>query len=492
MPYEFEDLSKQVSQGAADVKSSLDGLVGAAEHADQALAKLTDTQKTALQISEKFSKALDSSVKALTLFGHSGVSASRGLKTVDAVSKSAAVSLGAFGAGAASAMANLKALSAEAVGFSTNIGSSERSVAGLAAKLKDIANKEMPSIIKAPDANVTSKTVTEASNVAKKIIKQTKNSAKAGLNSNPTGLDDFLFGDSTTTAKHSKNRWLKFGRMSAGALDKIVKEMKAKTSKEKDELELLEGESGRPTNKKRYVELSVKIAGEEELRKFLDDMEEVDAKLFKKNVKKMGMNVAIDDLIKKTPILGLRMKKAAVEAGEAAKSLTDDFKKLEDQANMEARTFGDTFKKMYAKGAVEAGEFGGGLGKNAIGMMAAGVAAAFMAKQIGEVAEKFADAAIELAKYETETSALEKTIIGMNTDGLEEMRKELNLTETESLPNFFEAVKKGMNELGMSKEQIMDVAKALQETFGGDQTERLKKYVDLLEAIPTPTVPLQL
>ena len=491
MPYEFEDLSKQVSQGASDVKNSLDNLVGAAGRADQALGKLTETQKTALQISEKFEKALNSSVSSLKIIGHSGITASRGLKTVDQISKSAAVSLNMFGAGASSAAVNLKALSAEAVSFSTNIGSSEKSIAGLAKKLQDISKKEMPSLVQAPSASIASKTVAEAVNTAKKVVRTTKNSTKSALNSNPTGMDDFLFGDPASMANHSKQRWNKFGRMSMGAASVIVKQMKLKTDKDKDNLELMEEGAKTPQQKRQYVELAVKISGDKELRDFIDDMKEADQKIFRKEYNK-NAEKAIDSLKQKFPILGLHMKKAAVKAEEAAKEMMSDFKKLEDTVNSEAKTIGDSFKKMFAEGQIEGSKFFGGLGKNATGMLAAGVAAAFMAKKIGEVAEQFADAAIELAKYETETSALEKTIIGMSVDGLEEMRKELNLTEAESLPNFFEAVRKGINELGMSKEQILGVSKALQETFGGDQTERLKKYLDLLEAIPTVNTDLKI
>ena len=45
MPYEFEDLSKDVAKGAEDVKKGLDGIAQAAEKADEASAKLSDTQR---------------------------------------------------------------------------------------------------------------------------------------------------------------------------------------------------------------------------------------------------------------------------------------------------------------------------------------------------------------------------------------------------------------------------------------------------------------
>ena len=55
MPREFENLSKEVSEGAQDVEKSLDGIVKSAEKADVAYGKLSDTQKSSLQISQKFS-----------------------------------------------------------------------------------------------------------------------------------------------------------------------------------------------------------------------------------------------------------------------------------------------------------------------------------------------------------------------------------------------------------------------------------------------------
>ena len=478
MPYEFDDLSKQVSQGAEDVKKGLDGIVDAAKNADDAYAKLTETQKTALQISEKFEKALGASAKSLTLFGHSGMSASRGLKTIDTVSKNAASSLSLVGTGAASALASLRALSTESIGFSTNISNGEKSLAGLVQQLKEMPSTALPTV----GASVTA---SAAAATAKTVIKKTQSATASALsNPNMSGAASLLLGTTQSAGKNIKSRIGKYGKFAVGALDKVIKDMKAKTSKERDALELLEEDTGTAGKKKQYIELAVKIAGESKLREFLDDMEEVDAKLFKKNIKKMGMEAAINDLIAKTPILGLHLKKAAAEAKEAAEEITSEFKKLEAQANMESKSIGDVYKKMFASGAVEAGEFGGGLGKNATGMLAVGVAGAFLAKKIGEVAENFASAAIGLAKYRTETSALERTLIGMNKGGLEAMRKELYLTK-EQAAVFFDVVKKGVNELGMSQAEIMRVSKALKETFGGDQTERLKNYVDLLESIPT-------
>ena len=115
----FEDISKKVAAGSGDVIRGLDGIVGAAEEADAAYKKLTKTQESALQISEKFEKALTSSTKALLLFGHSSVTASRGLKTIDAVSKSAAASLTSIGVGATSATAGWAAGASTAVSTSS-------------------------------------------------------------------------------------------------------------------------------------------------------------------------------------------------------------------------------------------------------------------------------------------------------------------------------------------------------------------------------------
>lgn len=151
MPYEFEDVAKEVSQGAKDVKKQLDEIVESAEDADKAYAKLTKTQQAAIRITEKFDKAMKSANKGIILFGHTGMSAVRGIKAIDTTSRSAASSLAAIGAGASAASAGLKTLSGQTGSMSSDVIAAERSIAGLvkgvgglASKLDDLPKTKVP------------------------------------------------------------------------------------------------------------------------------------------------------------------------------------------------------------------------------------------------------------------------------------------------------------------------------------------------------------
>jgi hypothetical protein len=178
-------------------------------------------------------------------------------------------------------------------------------------------------------------------------------------------------------------------------------------------------------------------------------------------------------------------KAATAKAQEAVEELHSPFDKLREEADKTTTSLKDLFKKDVAKDAVrELEDFAGGAAKSATGMMAAGLAVAYLASKLGDLAKKFADAAAGLARYKTETVSLERTLIGISNGGLEQMRKQLEFTRGESA-EFFEVVKKGVNQLGLSQGKIMEVSNAIAETFGAPITERLRQYIDLLESIPT-------
>src|ERR1039457_421235 len=88
MPFEFEDLSNKVAKGTADVTKQLDELVDSTKAVDKAFIKMTGTQRTSLEIADKFVKAMGISQKALTGIGKSSLVASRGLKDAGAASHS--------------------------------------------------------------------------------------------------------------------------------------------------------------------------------------------------------------------------------------------------------------------------------------------------------------------------------------------------------------------------------------------------------------------
>ena len=489
MPYDaFEDLSKKIAQGSGDVKDSLEGIIGAAEDADHAYKKLTRTQEASLKIEEKFEKALNLTSKALSVVGHSSMSAARGLKVIDTISKSAAGNLNAIGAGAHSAASGFKALSTVANSFSSDISGAEKGIAGLVQHLKKIPTKAiLPSL---GGGLPPKQSIAKMFGAAGKGIppQSIANMFKVNLPSSATPLAQTLAGNQSQAKNATKRAMIKTGRSVSDAMSKIRKDISRESERGKGQLELLGEDLSTTGKKKQYIELSVKIRKERELEDFLDKLDPKKGKVFAKDVKKLGLQIAIDNLLKSggedIDLLKLRMRKAGEEAEEAATRMTSPLAKLEDEMNKEARTLPQLFRKTFAAGGVEASKFAEGLGGTATGMLAVGVAGAFLATKLSEVVDRFADAVIGLAKYRTETAALERTILGMNKGALEQMRKQLSLTKQQA-SEFFSVVEKGVNELGMSQEQIMKVSKALQETFGGDQTDRLKKYVDILETIPT-------
>jgi hypothetical protein len=526
MPFSTEELAKKFGDSAEDVKKSLEGMLGAADDVDKVFEKMTERQEAAAQIQDKFAKALASSSKSLTGIGHSGISAARGIKTIDSVSRSAASSLGSLGIGAVSAVAGFKALSSGASSFSSDIENTEKSIAGLVkgiggleAKLGGLkaasvsvdvvigslsALDDFEKRIKALPQNVSVNVSTGAAaktgagaasasagaasakamaNAAAKAMASRKTPASAGT------LSAAMWGGPNAAKKAGRLSGEYGGKAFAeNYAEQVAKNIRSKSIKSmKDKMTLMADDTEKiktPEGKKKYVELAVKIGKKGEVSEILDELSDNQSKLFKRNVGKMGMEKAIDSLIAKTPILALRVKKAMSEAAEAAEEAISPFKRLEDQVNSEAKTFKEFISQNVAKGGVEFGEFAGGLTKSATGMFAVGLAAAFVATKISEMAEKYANYASELAKYRVETSALEDTIAGLGKNGLEPLRKELGLTRDQAA-DFYQVLKTGVNELGMSPGKIMEVSKALSDTFGGDQTARLKQYVDLLKEIPT-------
>ena len=110
MPREFENLSKEVSEGAQDVEESLGGIVKAAEKADAAHGKLSDTQKSSIQISNKFSNAISNLNKRLGSVAKTGVAAAGGIGAVSYASKGLVVDMNDLGRVSDTASRGLKSV----------------------------------------------------------------------------------------------------------------------------------------------------------------------------------------------------------------------------------------------------------------------------------------------------------------------------------------------------------------------------------------------
>lgn len=498
MPFSTEELAKKFGESAEDVKKNLEGMLGAAGDVDKVFEKMTERQEAAAQIQDKFAKALASSSKSLTGIGHSGISAARGIKTIDSVSRSAASSLGSLGIGAVSAVAGFKALSSGASSFSSDIENTEKSIAGLVkgiggleAKLGGLkaasvsvdvvigslsALDDFEKRIKAlpTDISVNISTAGEAT-TATKTPPITSSVSSAAATSGPRGTR-------TVAARLGKLGGKVFSENYAS---QVAKDMRIKSRKMSEDLKALEPETRDSGKREQFIKLSFKIAKDDAVAKVLEDMDEKASKVFKKDVKKLGMESAIESLISKNEELQRSISEVTKEAVEAAEALTSPYGRLKDEIDKASNSVKGFFKKGIAgEAASELESFADGAGKSATGMLAAGLAGAYLSKKLGDVAADYAAAAIGLAKYRTETKAMEETIIGLGKGALEQMRKQLDLTR-EDAAAFFEQVRRGVNDLGLSQGKIMEVSNALSATFGGTQTARLKEYIDLLEIIPT-------
>ena len=167
---------------------------------------------------------------------------------------------------------------------------------------------------------------------------------------------------------------------------------------------------------------------------------------------------------------------AVRQLGESTNDVQEDFNRLDKELGF--------IGKRFKEGAEEAKDFADGIGLSGGKMIAGGLAAIYLANKFDDLLTKFETARISLAKYRIATISAGKTTIGFSKEGLEKLRRNLFLTR-EQATEYFKVVREGTNILGMTPAKIEAVSKALQETFGGDPTERLREYVDLLKEIPT-------
>jgi hypothetical protein len=216
------------------------------------------------------------------------------------------------------------------------------------------------------------------------------------------------------------------------------------------------------------------------------DLDDSTKTTFQATVASKGYAEAVDELNSKQDGLSQRLRnvaKAAMGEVTSIKTLSDELKN--------AGTVTGILKSRFLEGRKEAEEFAGGLGKSATGLMAVGVAAFFLAKKAADLVDAFTAARMSLAKYRIETVLAGKETLGFSKTSLESLRKNLNLTR-EQAKDFFKVVAEGTNVVGMAPSQIMAVSKALTDTFGGDQTARLKEYIELLKELPRADTDLKI
>jgi hypothetical protein len=493
MPWQFENVSDEVSKSTEELKKKLIELTTETDNLDKAFKKLNETEKETDEINQKFAKNLEEHTKVLKGYGLAGISTARGLKAVGAVADKTATSLSLIGLGAGEAVAGFKSLSSASSTFQSDMSNSERSVIGLVSKLDGMEGK-MKGMSASIPVSIKIDGLEKLEDLEKSLDKMSKD-VKITLESGGIDSDSFESSVRRSGGSSSRRSTPKPEKLPRPEKERdiwgVQADVKDELDRQSDVLQMqadrLMDEFGLKDQKDRpqYIDFEVRIAGLQEMKRYVyDTMDETQLAFLKAEIGTKSFEDALDSVKNKYPEIAVNIERAHKLAIESARELTSVTSRLHKQVEKEVSSVGDLFGKMQASGSLDAAGMGGGMGGNATGMLAAGAGAAFLATKIADVAQEFTNAVVGLAKYRTEIGATEKQIIGMNKGGLEAMRKDLYLTR-EQASEFFGVVKKGVNQLGMTKGEIMDVSKALQETFGGDQTERLKEYVNLIESIPT-------
>jgi len=170
---------------------------------------------------------------------------------------------------------------------------------------------------------------------------------------------------------------------------------------------------------------------------------------------------------------------------ESIKRALSAGKKFGDEVDQSAKSMGFLADKLK-QGSSDADSFAQGLGKSSTGMVAVGLATTFLLSKFKSLFDSIKAGLKDLKRYRVEVATLAKTslVAPGGAQQLEEIRSELRMTRKE-FAGFAKELRRGVMEGVASTNQLVQAGKQLRQTFGGDQTENLREFVDLLKAIPT-------
>lgn len=171
-----------------------------------------------------------------------------------------------------------------------------------------------------------------------------------------------------------------------------------------------------------------------------------------------------------------KAKQAAREEASAAKYLSEEMDEVASVTNL--------VRKSMSDGRREAESFGGGLIKSGSGALAAGAGLVYLTQKAGDFIGKYAEAAKSLSEFNVQSAILAKTTVGFDASQLENLRDELNLTREQSI-KFYETLKQGAESGVLSVSELTAAAGKLRDAYGGDPTEKLKEFIELVQTIPT-------
>ena len=447
MPLEFKNLSESVIKDSKGVEKGLESVIKTAEKADKAFLKMSASQKSALDISRKFKTAVDSLSKGLSKLNKIGASSFKNFDSISRTSKTSATSVEALGINIKKLAEQLKKQSK----LSTNLVKLDKK------RYTAVDNLEWKE-------NLRRKTLVKVTKEEKKKVDGNKKTVKAEK--------DYV---------HSVDDAAKAGKKQAdvakkSGLDKILKKQ---IGEARHLLKGLEIKYEDVENAKPVLDLKVNIAKMEEFAELVEWLKEDEKAAIEAKLAHTDLGKVIEEEASCNEDFALRLHKSASaleEVGESADKLHGEIGK--------ASSITDLLGNRLAEGGKEAKNFADGLGISNGALIGAGVATVYLAGKASELIGSFTGSRMSLAKYRQETLLSSKETLGFSKGALENLRKSLSLTR-EQAKDYFKVVHEGANQLGMAPAAIEAVSKALQNTFGGDPTEKLKEYVDLLKDIPS-------
>jgi len=502
---ESNKLAKDVSAGAAEIKKGYEDAQKSAEDLDKAHAKLTKTQAASVKITESFTKALNSAQKSEYGLGKAGLTGAKGVKALSSTLTSVMRNAAGVAASIDGISSSVESVSGATIDIPMEVTGEkkvEKAKKKISKPLKPIKVEADVSDFSLSDA--VKKEVDKADLTLKSLKSKVKDfdlQAQIDLDIDKGKLSAFrdFVGDmkdgvtKTYLLKRASEdlrgtvdkvsaTFSEFGDViasveSSAAQAGLASAIKKNVDSSAKELKGLEKKFDQASLDRR-IELSMDIGSQKAFGEFVDEMADGAEKV-------AILKAAEEDLsatIRKTSseheafasVLGTVQAESARTAADASTLASE----MGDLASVT-----DMAKSEFVKGRAEAENFAGGIGAVNGVMIGAGAAAFFLLQKVGGLLQGFEDGAVGLAKFNVAANDASRTL-GLAEGSMNSMRNELGLTRDQASA-FFDVVATGVNELGMAESEFLRVGQALRSTFGGDQTERLKEYVDLLQMIPT-------
>jgi len=420
----FDDVSGVVVSGAQEVSKSLDTMVEAATKADIAQAKLSKTQLAALDINKRFRESLNEIRKGFDSVGASGIRAFRGMS---AIGKNVDV------------FANVDSFLTK---YSHSVREIEKSFENLKSISKDVAS----------DINRDRDIKFERLNSGFPISRRRRKPIDENFYSFP----------------EQEVPWsIKFSGKEedfSGFVDEIA-------TKLNEELEKLKELPDNFTTSFEKQEKDIFLKKITYLKLYWKELESA----HKKQILAAKSSEELKDVLK-------NLSEERNNTGKTLKAFNDQgWDSLNE--GYEKTTLFSFLKSLLSEGELEAKRFASGMGMLSSSMIAAGVAALYLLKKVSDLIELHQRAAISAFKYNVELGKTGKVISGGDA-ALESYRKQLNITR-DNADTFFSVLQEGTASGLISTNQLVIAAKKLQEAYGGDQTQLLREYVDILKEIPT-------